>query len=343
MAKKKSIANKTNVPARTWFLTIWDKNLDNMNIPKTFDEPETLESNFMDYCKSTLPENTKMYCALCKSKDDKIHMHVAVTFSKTKRLKSVADLFGKCHTEIMLGTKEQAKAYIEKTGSWEEKGEIILHKWGDAEAIENNSGVRTDLSQFDELCLTDSFNLNEFLLTKNNEKDIKMYTNRYYRLKREHNKGLRNIKVIYIEGESGSGKSYYAYNNYPGAFVASCDAKSSFPLDGYECQNILWLDELRPGFFNPAYLFKILDKYPFEVNVKGSRAPACWNTVIITSAVPLHEWYNNQNDYEYSDNLRKQFIRRITEHYICKHDKDGYHIENQEKLLKLNKELLHVV
>lgn len=346
MARKKStMANNINLPARTFFVVIHNKCLENMGFGG-FDENtvEELQHKLEEHYKNVLPRGTKIYSTICISEKELLHVHIVVTFSGTKRITGVKEYFGNAHCEIMLGTKTDAIMYINKEGKFEEKGEKILAKFGECDAIENNAGTRSDLAEFDKLVMSDNFDLNKFLLTKRNEKDIKMYTNRFYRLKEVENRKLRDIEVIYIEGAPGSGKSFHVYNNndFSQIFKINCDEKANFPFDGYACQPILWLDELRPGLINVAYLLQILDKYPLSVNVKGSKAPACWTKVYITSAVPLSEWFQNKNGYEFSDDLKKQFNRRITSHYKCIHNDEGYKItkcmteEEARELLRKN-------
>lgn len=304
--------NNNKGTARTWFCVYWGSNLDNMNVYSDMEkDPERVKNELQAYFDK---HDGSHYSAICVSKDGKYHIHDVVTMSSPVRLNQISKMFGNVHSDIMRGTKEQASDYINKKGKFEEKGEKIILQWGNIESIENNQGSRNDLNDFDVNCLSKDFNLDDFLLQFYDDTLIRMYTNRFYRIRRIKAQEFRKVEVIYVEGEAGSGKSRGAFEKYPGAFRVSTDIKNNFPFDGYSCQDIIWLDELRPGYFTHSQLMQILDGYPMNVNVKGSNCPACWTKVIITTAVPLSDWYHN-NELEYNENQKQQFLRRITEHY----------------------------
>ena len=123
------------------------------------------------------------------------------------------------------------------------------------------------------------------------------------------------MRVIYVEGESGSGKSRGAVERFPNAFRTIVSDKTNFPFNGYQGEDVLSLDELRPGIFKHAEFMQILDGYKMDVDVKYGRFPALWSTVVITSAFSYNEWYKDGMKYEIG---RKEFERRITERYIAK-------------------------
>lgn len=271
------------------------------------------------------------YTAICLSADGLYHIHDVVTFEQSKRAKAVAKMFGNCHVEEMRGTKEQAQAYINKQGEFEEKGEKVLATFGNIENIQNNSGSRTDLKEFDKIALQDDFDINKYVIENYiSETQAQYLERRYIRLLKNKQQKWRPVHVIYVEGKTGSGKTRVAYEKFPNLFKASVDTRTNFPFDNYRGEKVLLLDELRPGVFTPAELFQILDGYPLTLNIKYGNIPALWTTVIIATAMPLDEWFNDKIA-KGQDNLRQQFQRRIAEHKIARDnqwfdyvDKDGY-------------------
>lgn len=304
-----------SIVARTFFIVIHEKSLVNMGIEPTWENPSALQKAL----ESAIDDiDGKHYSAICISADGRYHIHTVVTFEKPKRATSVAKLLGNCHVEEMRGTKEQAAAYINKDGKFEEKGEKIFAKFGSIESIQNNSGKRTDLSAFDAAALTDGFNINQWILdyTKT-EREAQSFERRFYRLLEAHAAAWRKVSVTYVEGKTGSGKTRVAMETYPNAFKASVSQRTSFPFNGYKGEKVLILDELRPGIFTPAELFQILDGYKLTIDVKYGSIPACWTNVIITTAIPLDDWFNSKDDIQGQDNLRAQFKRRIAAHKIA--------------------------
>lgn len=304
-----------SIVAKTHFIVIHEKSIENMGIEPTWNDlpalRSALESVFDDI-------GAKHYSAICISAEGRYHVHVVLTFDKAKRTTAVAKLLGNCHVEDMRGTKEEAADYINKRGKYEEKGEKVLDVFGDINAIQNNSGKRTDLAIFDAAALADGFDITKYILEHTtSEREAQNLEKRFYRLLEANAASWRRVEVIYVEGETGSGKTRVAMEKYPNAFKASVSAKTNFPFNGYKGEKVLILDELRPGIFNPAELFQILDGYRMNIDVKYGCIPACWEKVIITTSMPLSDWFNSLQDVQGQDNLRKQFKRRIAAHKIA--------------------------
>lgn len=297
-----------------------------MGIEPQWNKAEALNADI----ESALQDISENYVyTICRSAEGLYHIHLVITFDKAKRSNSVAKLLGNCHVEEMRGNKEQADDYINKRGKFEEKGEAILLKNGNIDKIVNNRGKRTDYEEFDKKVKEGTLNLNEFLLSLANETEVRNFEARYARLLKSQVKPFRNVKVIYVEGESGSGKSKGAMELYPDAFRASVAEKTNFPFNGYMGEKVLWLDELRPDVFGHAELMQILDGYKMNVDVKYGQMPALWETVIITSRMPFDEWYKANSFSRYEEG-RSEFVRRIAERYIAKNGK-WHKIENSDK------------
>lgn len=305
-----------NYTAKTFFLVLWDKSISNMGIEVTWNDLEKLKGNL----ESAVGDVTQTYYgAICKSAEGAYHVHLAVSFDKAKRVKAVADLLGKAHVEPMRGTKEQACDYIDKNEPYTEKGEEVLVKFGERTKITDNSGLRVDIDAIRHDIIDGKItatNLDEYILVHaKTETQARLIESTYNRAMQAKAGELRDVKVIYVEGETGSGKTRGAYERYTDIFKASVSNKTSFPFNGYRGQKVLLLDELRQGVFTPAELFQILDRYPLQVDIKGGRFPAMWETVVITTAMPLDQWYTNEDKGQ--DNNRKQLLRRISSHYTA--------------------------
>lgn len=307
-----------NYGSRTFFVVLHDKAIANMGIEVNWNDMEYMQSQLDCAFRDV---SNDYYATICESAKEKKHVHLAITYPKTKRRTAVAKELGNAHTEEMRGTKEQALDYVNKEGKFQEKGEKILAKIGDPNRLKDNTGMRVDYNRI--RLLIDSgemnaSNLNELAFihgTSPGQVDsIKSFYRDYMLAKADLMGNLREVKVIYVEGQSGSGKTYLALQNYKDAFIADTSEKTAFPFNGYQGQKTLILDELRPGVFKPAELFRILDRYKLLLNVKGGQFPAMWTTVIICTACPLYDWFKKKEDNEGQDNNREQFLRRIHEH-----------------------------
>lgn len=304
-----------NFDAKTFFIVLHDKALENMGLKINWKDLDKVQRDLEQAYREL---DINHYTTICKSEKDKMHIHSVVTFNKTHRFKAVSKLLGNCHVEPQRGTKEEALDYIEKKGKWEEKGEEVLRGFGDKSKITANPGARTDLERFDIIAMQEDFDLNEYILTNcTDDKTARMLENRYKRLLKRNAKAWREVKVIYVEGKAGSGKTRVAMETYPRAFRADVSEHTTFPFNGYNGEKVLILDELRPGVFSHAELMQILDGYKLNLNIKYGQINAMWETVIITTAMPLMEWYKDKTDKKGQDNRRDQFMRRISEHKIA--------------------------
>ena len=114
----------------------------------------------------------------------------------------------------------------------------------------------------------------------------------------------------YVFGTSGLAKTgvvqeFFGMEN---VFPVS-EYDTAFPLDGYSGEEILLLDEFKGGIPFKK-LLKMMQGYPFKVNVKGGHVWAAWKKVIIVSSVSPLKLYRGIDP---KDGDLLQFWRRLSE------------------------------
>lgn len=124
----------------------------------------------------------------------------------------------------------------------------------------------------------------------------------------------RNIEVMFICGEPGTGKTTYAKKFAISRGYDCCISSSSNDLmQDYLGQKCLILDDLRDTQFEDNFedLLKILDNHTSS-SVKARYGNKVFNgeLIIITSSKPLYKWFPRLR-YIGSESL-KQLYRRIT-------------------------------
>lgn len=107
----------------------------------------------------------------------------------------------------------------------------------------------------------------------------------------------RDIMVEVLIGPPGVGKSHYAREKYGRMNVYSLSFDSSSSTiwwDNYKGQSVILLDDFYGSGMNWSLLLKVLDKYPLQLQVKGSSTWAQYTKVIITSNRDWYTWYPMQ-------------------------------------------------
>ena len=128
----------------------------------------------------------------------------------------------------------------------------------------------------------------------------------YSNLKRIHQDHLKpealekEVKVFI--GPTGTGKSRRAWEE-AGPEAYPKDPRSKF-WDGYRGQKNVVIDEFR-GSIDIAHLLRWLDRYPVNVEVKGSSTALAARKVWITSNIPPREWYPEVDQETFQALLRR--------------------------------------
>jgi len=97
----------------------------------------------------------------------------------------------------------------------------------------------------------------------------------------------REVEVIVLWGDAGSGKSRWAHDNHPDLYSKSPNKW----WDGYTGQSTVLLDDFY-GYIPYTELLNVLDRYAYHAEVKCGHVWAQWTKVIITSNRPPDQWYS---------------------------------------------------
>lgn len=182
--------------------------------------------------------------------------------------------FGRMHIEERQGTQDQAIAYTKKDGLWIEIGTKRRAKkrgdrldLDDARVAARDVGMR-EVAQWGSL---QEIKVAEKYLT-------------YCETK-------RNWKptVIWLYGETGTGKSRMAHQMYPEAYTKSDSSKW---WEGYDGHREVILDDFRGDWMPFHEMLTLLDRYERRVEFKGGSRQMLAETIVITSCHPPEEVYS---------------------------------------------------
>lgn len=205
------------------------------------------------------------------------HLQGYIEFARPRSLRPLMPWF-KWHIEIRKGSAEQADKYCDK----EDPNPSV---WGERTA----QGQRSDIANAYAMIKAGS-TWAEIL-----EHDPSVYVKYFRGLKSARfelklSKGIRDVEVSVYWGPSGTGKTYKAVTDNPGCFILADEW-----FDGYAGEGTLIIDEFY-GWLKWSTLLRILEGYPYQAAVKGTKVVANWTKVIITSNKPPDEWYPNQHN-----------------------------------------------
>lgn len=313
--------NVKNEPCKSWFCVF-----DNPEKHGLDGTPEEIIDKVIDIWTKDNPQRT---CAVayCISAKGLKHLHCVLEDKKSIRFSALKKIFHGMNFQPTKGTKKEAEDYINKRGTYEEKGEQVVAIKYHGE-IHCNQGKRNDLASIEEL-IEKGFTPNEiFDISISYRKYEKITKDAYYRKRYRETPLKRDVKVYWHYGKAGTGKSFthiklaekygeeniYRVNEYTNGF-----------MDKYSGESILFMDELRNESLSYPLLLTILEGYKSQIHGRYTNVFCLWNEVHITSIFPPDELY--QQMYLLKKDSYAQLKRRIS--YIVYHYK-----KNDEYLTK---------
>lgn len=247
---------------------------------------------------------------------------------------------------------DKPRAHVECRASWKPEGEEIAENKGDRAAdyckkdgdfieygtLAPGQGARMDLAD----CKT---------MIDEGKQMIDLYEKHFGTCVRCY-RGLMNYKdlvdrkrrkeaepepkevVVYV-GASGSGKSHHCWHDPDyrrSGYKYPLLAENKVWFDGYEGEEVLWVDEFRGSVFPFGLFLQVTDKWGARVEVKGGSVETFFKKILISTTVPPGDWYKCSNFLKNP----KQLWRRLTQVYWLgpvEHDEEGFAIYPEPELI----------
>ncbi len=214
------------------------------------------------------------------------------------------NLSNTAHIEVQRGTNIQARNYCQKVASrilpFIEQGEFS-----------HGQGMRGDLISFRDAIRN---GVTQTTLIEELPCVMARYP-RFYSMVRALYPPERKVdlKVILNYGSTGTGKTRFAYDNYPMLFALPLSSTSMW-FDGYDMHKVVLLDDFagRSSKVSLNYTLRLLDRYAVQVPVKGGYSWWLPELIIITTNVHPNDWY----DWQGREHQYEALLRRIHEVWI---------------------------
>lgn len=268
-----------------------------------------------------------LYYCMCDEQGETYHTHLYLLFGNPIRFSSLRKTFPTAHIETAQGTSAENRAYIRKEGpKWEnsEKETTNLkdtfEEWGTIP--EEGQGKRTDLKKLYEM-VKDGYS-NVEILEQNADYILDLQRIDKARLEiltEKYKKECRPLKVYYVYGKTGTGKTrgILETHGYENVYRIT---NYQHPFDQSQGEQVFVFEEFR-GDLTIGSMLNYLDIYPLQLPARYTNRQACYTTVYIVSNIPLTAQYPNIQKEQ--PETWKAFLRRI--HKVRVYDAPGHFIE----------------
>lgn len=212
------------------------------------------------------------------------HLQGYCELQKRTRFNTIKQYLPRAHIEGRRGTQEQAIVYCHKDGEFKELGE------------KGEQGRRKDLDKTREMALDEGMRAVTAICNFQQIKVAEKFLT-YNEEPREW-----KPKVYWIWGESGTGKSKMAREICTEDTYTKNNGTKWW--DGYDAHENVIIDDFRESWWELTYMLALLDRYEFQVEIKGGLRQFKPKQIIITSC------YSPDTVYDTTENI-DQLLRRV--------------------------------
>jgi len=234
------------------------------------------------------------------------HWHICLRFKDSVPTESICNWFGITENYInkIRGRFADALAYLTHKNApdkYQYLDEEVKSNFDFVKEVASRNNRAAEKERREEIVnlitagIIREYNYTDYISPQEYDKFKKSIDNAFNYRRDKLEGGSRDMKVIYIYGEAGCGKTTYAkelasQNDYS-CYVSS---GSNDPFDNYKGQDCIILDDVRPNYMDLSDLLKILDNYT-QSTVKSrykNKLLEC-KMMIITTSMTMENFFNS--------------------------------------------------
>ncbi len=240
------------------------------------------------------------------------HTHVYFCLNNASRFSTIKSKFNGPHVEMANGTSLQNRDYVFKLGKWikDKKHETNLADTHEefGECPVERQGSRNDLNDLYDMIKS---GMSNYEIIEDNPSYMlnidKIERARQIVREEKYKDMFRELEVVYIWGETGTGKTRGVMEEYGYSNVFRI-TDYLHPFDNYKGQEVIIFEEFRSSL-KIQDMLNYLDGYPLELPCRYANKIACYIKVYIITNIDLLQQYESVQK-EYSETW-KALLRRI--------------------------------
>ena len=244
------------------------------------------------------------------------HTHVYLYSTSPMRFGTLKRRFPTAHIEKAIGTSQENRDYMRKEGKWAETAKAETRVEGTFKefgVLPNEASEKSPkMAQLMQdvkggLSTTEIIENDPTFAFKINDIDALREKLLFERFRKEN----RPVKTNYLYGDSGTGKTRSIYEKHPPEDVyriTDYSGQSGARFDDYHGEPVIVFEEFHSQVPISAML-NFLDIYPLRLPARYRDRVACFDTVYITSNIPLEDQYRDIQKHEME--TWHAFLRRI--------------------------------
>lgn len=241
------------------------------------------------------------------------HVHIFIKFENPRSFGPIKKIFPMAHLEACKFSDQANIDYVFKqNGAEEEHGQETNIKashreWGQISEKIKKETASTAVKKLVDEGLTAKEIIDIYPKNVYRVKQIQSYMDvRKKSLYKRFEYENRDVKVIYIFGDSGAGKSHYVHEKHKYNICVANDYKQ--PFETYDYQDVMAFEEFRSDIPYKQML-QYLDIYPCSLPHRYENKQACYTTAYVISNIRLEDQYK---DIDRNDQSWIAFLRRFS-------------------------------